>query len=102
MMELRTDIQTFKYSQYKNLIILMFIACSISLLIAVIQTYVLLLFHLIISCYYFLLLFKLSSTIRILRVQDDYFRWWWIWELYWQIVIAVTVVSIAVLWRPSV
>lgn len=78
MMELKITEQSFKYNQYKKLIVLIFIACIISLLIAVIQT-----------------------TIRLLRVQDDYFRWWWIWELYWQCVIVVTVVSVSLLWRPT-
>jgi len=35
------------------------------------------------------------------RYADEYFKWWWTWDAYWQFVYFACVFSVALIWRPS-
>jgi len=78
MIELKAEQQTFKFGQYRTLIILILISLALSILLGIAQV-----------------------IIESQGVQDSYFRWWWIWEMYWQLVYLAAVIAISVLWRPS-
>jgi len=78
MMELKSTEQTFKFSQYRTLVVLILGALVVSIVV-----------------------FMMNSMVEIFRVQDEWFRWWWIWELYWQLVTMVTIVAVCLLFRPN-
>jgi len=78
MVELKTIQQVFKFERYKKLVILILTCLALSILLGIAQVIV-------------------EAT----GVQDDYFKYWWIWEMYWQLVYVVAVIAISIIWRPS-
>eukprot|EP01128_Nolandella_sp_AFSM9_P005638 TRINITY_DN2762_c0_g1_i2.p1 TRINITY_DN2762_c0_g1~~TRINITY_DN2762_c0_g1_i2.p1 ORF type:complete len:584 (-),score=98.60 TRINITY_DN2762_c0_g1_i2:82-1629(-) len=34
-------------------------------------------------------------------VEDEFFRWWWLWETYWEFFYFAVLVYLAVVWRPN-
>jgi len=78
MIELKTESQSYKFSQYKTLVILILTCLAISVLVGIFQV-----------------------IVETLKVRDDWFRWWWIWEMYWQLVRLSAVITISILWKPS-
>jgi len=78
MVELKSESQSYKFSQYRTLVILILTCLALSILLAIFQL-----------------------IVEAVQVQDDWFRWWWIWEVYWQLLRLAAVLTISILWKPS-
>lgn len=79
MMELKAAGQTFKFGQYKTLVILMLISVAISVVLWLFQI-----------------------VVESMQVQDNWFQWWWMsWEMCWEVIHLAALIAISILWRPA-
>lgn len=78
MTQLEEKKQANKAGQYQNFGILLVVALTLSALILLVQ-----------------------GGAEATRYVDDYFKWWWAWDAYWQFVYFACVLSVAMIWRPS-
>jgi len=78
MMELKSEGQSFKFSQYKTLVICIIFCLGLSVVLGIMEV-----------------------IVDQLQISDEFFKWWWIWEMYWKLANLATIVTLGLIWRPS-